>query len=189
MNHLGRLIGRHEEVLNELYRITRTKYWSIGLPHNFIGIHIRMGDFPQRSDSNQVYFRQPLLWYIEALKQLRISLNNNLTAIIFSDGTTNDLAPILNLENVIRSPFTKSITDLLAITKSTVIITSRSSFSLFGAYLGQVPSVWYEGKDSICGGYMPDKLSATQEIEWMPGQIIINEFIEELKRRMQLNTK
>ncbi len=186
MNHLGRLIGRHEQVLNELFCITRPQYWPIGIPKNYIGIHIRMGDFPQKSDSgSQIYFRQPLTWYIEALKQLRSSLNSNLTAIIFSDGSISELQTILNIENVIRSPFNTSITDLLAIAKSTVIITSRSSFSLFGAYLGQVPSVWYQGKKAICGsGYMPADQSSILEIEWMPGQMFTAEFIDALKNKI-----
>ena len=108
----------------------------------------------------------------------------NSQAIIFSDGSDKELAPILNLDNVIRSPFSASISDLLGIAKSTLIITSRSSYSLVGAYLGQVPSIWYEGKKDICGnGYMPDNLSSLYEIEWMPGQVFSNEFIEGIKNR------
>lgn len=184
MNHLERLIGRHEEVRNELYRITRHKYWPDRLPQHFIGIHIRMGDFPQKSESNKtVYFRQPLEWYAEALQQLRISMGSNLLAMIFSDGTDKELTSILKIKNVIRSPFSAAISDLLAIAESTVLITSRSSYSLFGAYLGQVPTVWYEGKKSISGGFMPDNLSKTHEIEWMPGQMFSSEFIGIILKR------
>ena len=185
MNHLERLIGRDKEIIDELYRITRPEYHPFGLPVNFIGIHIRMGDFPYKSETNQHgYFRQTLEWYIEALKQLRISLGINMVAVIFSDGTDKELAPILSLGNVIHSPFSESISDLLAIAKSTVVITSRSSFSLVGAFLGQVPSIWYEGKKYICGsGYMPKEQSVKLEVEWMPGQTFCNEFIDVLKKR------
>jgi hypothetical protein len=128
-----------------------------------------------------------LQWYIEALQQLRLSLGFSLNAIIFSDGADEDLTPILKLENVIRSSFPTSISDLLAIAKSTVLITSRSSFSLFGAYLGQVPSIWYKGKNEICSsGYMPGDLSAVYENEWMPGDLFADEFINVLEKRMQL---
>jgi len=190
MNHLERLIGRHEEIIGELYRITRPKYWPTGLPQTFIGVHIRMGDFPQKVDTRkQVNFRQPMEWYIEALQQLRISLGIRLPAIVFSDGTDKELAPILRLDNIIRSPFSEAISDLLAIAKSIVILTSRSSFSLMGAYLGQVPSVWYIGKKEICGtGYMPSDRSTTLEIEWMPGQMLSNEFIDALKKRIEIST-
>lgn len=186
MNHLERLIGRDEEIITELYRITRSQYWPVGLPSNFIGIHIRMGDFPFKSDDNKHgFFRQPLEWYIEALEQLRLSLGINMTAIIFSDGTDKELSSILKLDHVIRSPFSNSISDLLAIASSSIVITSRSSFSLLGAYLGQVPSIWYEGKNDICSsGYMPNNKSDKLETEWMPGKSYPHEFIAYLKSKI-----
>lgn len=188
MNHMERIVGRNNEILNELNRITRLKYRPTGLPQNFIAIHIRRGDFPQKSDTaEQIYFQQPIEWYIEALQTLQKSLGLSLNAVIFSDATDTELTPLLKLDNVIRSPFSESISDLLAISQSTVLITSRSSFSLFGAYLGQLPSIWYEGKNSICGsGYMPDNLSTLYEAEWMPGKLFAAEFIEVIKKRVQL---
>jgi hypothetical protein len=186
MNQFERIVGRHEEVKNELYRITRTKYWPKGLPQSYIGVHIRMGDFPVKSETQkQHYFRIPLEWYLGVLNQVRTSLGNNLPIVIFSDGTDKEIETILALENVIRSPFAESITDLLAIANSKVIITSRSSYSLFGAYLGQVPSIWYEGKDEICNySYMPAEQKGSLEIEWMPGQCLSNEFVNSLKKRI-----
>lgn len=185
MNQFDRLVGRHEEVKNELYRITRPKYWPVGLPQSYIGVHIRMGDFPIKSDlEKQHYFRIPLEWYLGVISILRSTLGTKYPIVVFSDGTDEEIEEVLELDNVIRSPFSESISDLLAIAKSTVIITSRSSYSLFGAYLGQVPSIWYEGKNEIYGhSYMPAEHNASLEIEWMPGQFLTSEFVNSLKKK------
>ena len=48
MNLFGNLIGRHNEVHAALYRITRRSYHPVGLGGKpFVGIHVRLGDFPQ----------------------------------------------------------------------------------------------------------------------------------------------
>jgi hypothetical protein len=186
MNKLDLLQGRHEEVLNELYKITRPKYWPVKLQKSFIGIHIRMGDFPEKSNHPlQINFRIPLDWYIKCLNQVRMVLGDDFPVVIFSDGTDKEIEAILKLPNVVRSPYSESISDLLAIAKAKVIITSRSSYSLFGAFLGQVPSVWYSGKDAIYKkSYMPAEKNGNLEIEWMPGQFLTAEFIESLKERI-----
>ena len=189
MNHLERLLSRNKEIIDELYRITRRKYWPTTVPPSFIAIHIRMGDFPAKSEtSKQIYFKQPLHWYIDALQELRRSMGFVWPAIVFSDGNDQELKPVLELESVARSPYSKSISDLLAIAKSSVLITSRSSFSLMGAFLGQVPTVWYEGKREICGsGYMNTIENAKLEIEWMHGQKMPEEFIKRLENRTKSN--
>lgn len=186
MNYLERLVKRQAEIIEELYRITRKKFWPIGLPNIFIAIHVRLGDFPTKSElQSQVYFRQPIEWYVEVLKNLRNALGRDIPAIIFSDGTDTELAPLLGIFNVSRSHYSEAITDLLALANSTVIITSRSSFSLFGAFLGAVPSIWYKGKNEICGnGYMGDGEAGGLEIEWMPGEGFPQGFLHELKNRI-----
>jgi hypothetical protein len=144
-----------------------------------------MGDFPVKSDvEKQHYFRIPLEWYLGIISELRSALGTNFPVVVFSDGTDKEIAEVLELDNVIRSPFSESISDLLAIAKSTVIITSRSSYSLFGAYLGQVPSIWYEGKNEIYSySYMPAEHNASLEIEWMPGQLLTSAFVNSLKKQ------
>jgi hypothetical protein len=187
MNQFERLIGRHDEVLKELIRITRPEYLPFDLLLSFIGVHIRMGDFPLKSETeNQINFRIPLEWYLGVLKELRITLGDNFPIIIFSDGTEEEIGAVLALENVFRSTFKESITDMLAIAKSTVIITSRSSYSLFGAYLGQVPSIWYKGRNEIYDySYFPTEQTVSLEVEWMPGQILTKDFINAVKERIQ----
>jgi len=187
MNNFNRLTGRHNEVLKEIYNITKPKYWPTNLPKSFIAIHIRRGDFPEMSNEiNQIYFKIPIEWYIDALNQIRNQIGNNFPVVIFSDGTDEEIKPILSLQKVIRSPYPESISDMLAISKAIVIITSKSTYSLFGAFLGQVPSLWYIGKNDIYkSSYMPAELKSSLEIEWMPNQILPDDFINTIKERIQ----
>jgi len=185
MNHLERLVGRNEEIDMELRRITKSKFLPANLPSIFIGVHVRFGDFPDRVEgSDQINFRQPIEWYVEGIQQLRIVLKGNIPAIVFSDGMDQELEPLLKLENVVRSPQSEAISDLFAIARSLVLFTSRSSFSLFGAFLGQVPSIWYEGKKDIYRkGYLKND-DTELSIEWMPGQLFPDAFLTELKTRI-----
>ena len=85
MNNFNRLTGRHNEVLKEIYNITKPKYWPTNLPKSFIAIHIRRGDFPEMSNEiNQIYFKIPIEWYIDALNQIRNQIGNNFPVVIFS---------------------------------------------------------------------------------------------------------
>jgi len=187
MNNFNRLTGRHNEVLKEVYNITKPKYWPINLPKSFIAIHIRRGDFPEMSNEiNQIYFKIPIEWYIDALNQIRNQIGNDFPVVIFSDGTDEEVKPILSLPKVIRSSYPESISDMLAISKAIVIITSKSTYSLFGAFLGQVPSLWYIGKNDIYkSSYMPAEQNSSLEIEWMPNQILPDDFMNTIKKRIQ----
>jgi hypothetical protein len=185
MNHLERLIGRQQQVLSEIYRITRPELWPKNLPVKFIGIHIRLGDFPLKSEgSRQIYFRQPVQWYIGALKELKKSLKTDLPVLVFSDGTDQELSGLLEIEHVSRSPYTEAISDLLAIAHSLVLITSRSSFSLFGAFLGQTPTIWYQGKTDICGHDYLESNNRDLAVEWMPGNKLPERFLTILNSKL-----
>ena len=190
MTQFSRLIGRHTEVASALYRITRPEFYPFGIGDTpFVGIHVRFGDyppFPEGQDSQTIYFRLPIDWYIDCLQEVRRGLNMEIMAIIFSDGTDDELAPLLNLSNVIRSPFNAAITDMMALSQASMIITSRSTFSIWGAYLGQVPSVWYPKKIDICGKGVLDKMEAeNQEIEWMQGMQIPTDYIQVVSNRIK----
>lgn len=188
MRLFGNLVGRHSEVHSALYRITRPSYHPTSLPETpFLGIHVRFGDYPSVSDrdgSNAVFYRLPLEWYVSCLQEMRHSIGSEFPAIVFSDGTDTELSPLLQLPAVTRSPFRQAITDMLALAQSVAIITSRSTFSLWGSFLSQAPSIWYPKKSDVCGdGVMANPESADLEIEWMPGDPLPIGFIDAICRR------
>ena len=178
MNHFERLVGRHNEVSEGIKLITKKKYLPFGLENKlFIGIHVRLGDFPSVAGNN-VYYRIPLQWYIACLREIRRSIKMDLEAIIFSDASDLELESLLNEPFVNRSPFKESITDMLALSQSLVIITSRSTFSLWGSFLGQVPSIWFPPKSDICvNAVFTIEGAPVHEIEWNMGEQLPAPFI------------
>ena len=97
-----------------------------------VAIHVRLGDFPMER-------RVPIKWYIEKIKKL----NNYNKFLLFSDGSDEELKELLNIQGVQRVYFGGAIQDIIAISQCSYIIGSDSSFSAWGAYLGQVPCIFY----------------------------------------------
>jgi len=105
-----------------------------------IGVHIRMSDFSfpveDKSLRTQGMVRTPLSFFIQQIINIRKIVGEQVKATIFSDGFLNELAPILDLPNVEMAPSKSDIIDLLLLSKSKVILTSRdSTFSYWGVFL------------------------------------------------------
>ncbi len=99
-----------------------------------VAVHIRLGDYPQSH-------RTPLEWYRE--KMLAKSREGKCRFLLFSDGTDDELKVLTSLPNVERAFFGNAIADIYAISKCGYLIGSDSTFSGWGAFLGQVPCVFY----------------------------------------------
>lgn len=99
---------------------------------NCIATHVRLGDFTQER-------RIPLTWY----KQKILDCFINDPVLIFSDGKDEELVSLLELPNVKRISFGNAIADLIAMSRCKYIIGSDSSYSAWGAFLGQVPCSFY----------------------------------------------
>lgn len=102
---------------------------------NCVAVHIRLGDYPES-------VRVPIEWYKG--KILSIKKENPLYKfLIFSDGRDEELVELTNIANVQRVAFGSSISDIFAISKCCYLIGSDSTFSGWGAFLGQVPCCFY----------------------------------------------
>lgn len=179
--------SRHAEVLAELKRITKPVYLSTGVPRSgFIGIHVRRGDFSASLDTEFIRrgarnLRIPIRWYISCLKTIRKDLGLDVQAIVFSDGTEPELRELLNLPNV-RLYQGPAITSLLAMSEASGIITSGSTFSIWGSFLGQVPSVWYPGQRRM--HVISSDEQGTLEPEWERGETFPEDFLATLFERV-----
>lgn len=153
------ILARSEEVKHELRRITRRRF----LPHQtvsapFIGIHVRLGDFSELETVgtylNKVNVRLPLAWYSDILCRLRQELGFDARALVFSDGSAEELKALLALPGVTLCRRGAAVSDLLALSQAAVIIASGSTFSMWASYLGQVPTIWFPGqrRQLILGG-------------------------------------
>lgn len=97
-----------------------------------VAVHIRLGDYPMEH-------RTPIEWY----KSKILALGDEYKFLIFSDGSDSELKELTDLPNVQRVFFGSAISDIYAISHCCYMIGSDSTFSGWGAFLGQVPCVFY----------------------------------------------
>ncbi len=142
----------HELVYRELLRIARPQHLGAFEDPNLapIAIHVRRGDFANRSSYEDIINTHnsmlPIEWYVEALQAVRSATGQNTSAYVFSDGTDAELKPLLELPFVNRADFGSGLGDMLGLARSRLLIASGSTFSMWGSFLGQVPTIWHPGK-------------------------------------------
>ncbi len=153
-NQLADLQGWEGLLLNELRAMTRPKWLALvdqrgAIP---IGINVRLGnDFHQAQSTEDYYtkgaIKTPLKWFREALMSIRAACGFSAPAVVVSDGSEEDLRPLLELENVSFARPGCAISDLLTLAQSKILIASgASSFSAWAAFLGQMPAISHPGQ-------------------------------------------
>jgi len=101
---------------------------------NEIAIHVRFGDYPD-------VLRTEINWYKGVVKNL-LEINPNLRFALFSDGTDEELKPLTDISSVRKVFYGNAFADMYAISKCKLLIASDSTFSAWGAFMGQVPIVF-----------------------------------------------
>jgi hypothetical protein len=142
------ILGRHAEVRAELLRIACPEHIpAVNVHGQFIGIHVRMGDFTRVSDPASLRatgnVQLPVEWYKEILLAIRKQAGCDLPARVFSDGDEESLRPLLELPNVTFVRPYSALHDILALSQAAALISSGSGFSQWAAYLGQVPRICF----------------------------------------------
>jgi hypothetical protein len=80
----------------------------------------------------------PLTYFINGITLARKSAGRNLSVKIFSDADKIELTSLLALDNVVWEENNPDILDILLMSKSRIIFTSRSSsFSYWAAFLSE----------------------------------------------------
>lgn len=103
-----------------------------------IAVHVRLGDFPES-------MRVPIEWYCEIVKQVQVSVGGELDIQIFSDGRDDELESLLRIPGARRVFYGNALADIVAISRCGMLVAGKySTFSAWGAYLGNVPSVFSE---------------------------------------------
>ena len=116
------------------------------LPRPDVAVHVRLGDFAPAPDGVvQANTRLPVTWYTDRMAAVRTLLGPGTRFTIFSDGTPEQLAPILALPGAELRAGENAIVDLLAMARARALIASTSTFSLWAAFLGRMPSLWHPG--------------------------------------------
>lgn len=155
-NQMNDILDHSTLVKEELYKMVRKKHIELSEKNKpeAIGIHIRLGDFYKPQSESEIRkgltnCRLPLEWYIEIINKIRTEARANIKVSVFSDGTDEELAVILNLPNVERAVGGSAISDLLSLSKGKILIASNSTFSLWASYLGRPHTIWFPGTHRI----------------------------------------
>ena len=101
---------------------------------NVVAVHVRLGDY----SSSQ---RTPIMWYRDMIKIVS-DYNPDLKFYVFSDGSDEELESIIELPHVERKFFGNALADILAISRCKLVLASDSTFSAWGAFLGNVPIIF-----------------------------------------------
>lgn len=182
------LIGKHTLVANEFLRIINPVNFPAGraYPEKYLALHVRLGDFktanPEKLRQGSTNMRQPLEWYLYALRECRKCIGYEIPTVVFSDGSAEELDQLLNESNVQMSGGQSAMADLIALSRSAILIGSRSSFSLWAAYIGQMPVIYYKGARPWHEPTVHPDENEPWEIEWMPGDNFSESFTRLLKQ-------
>lgn len=116
-----------------------------------ITVHIRLGDY-SRAQNSQVLENGnecvsiPVEWYCDIINRIREIIGRSIKVYLFSDGTDEELRNILALQNVERITFGNAISDVLGLSRATLLIASGGSFSMWGRFLGRMDVITYKGQ-------------------------------------------
>ncbi|HEY4062601.1 MAG TPA: alpha-1,2-fucosyltransferase [Puia sp.] len=105
-----------------------------------IAIHVRRGDFKIASPIT------PLEFFINAIKIVRSETGTQWPVTVFTDAAPEEIKDILDLPDVSLTEDKPDILDILLMSKSKVLVLSRSStFSYWGAFLSDAIIIKPEG--------------------------------------------
>jgi hypothetical protein len=152
--HFAAFLNNHSLVRHRLAEIVRPKHLPGAgprIPH--IAVHVRLGDFSvPRSAADLdvrnglVNFRMPIEWYMHGVKSIREAVNQQIPALVYSDGRDEELASLLAMEGVTRVQGQSPMKDMLSLAEGTALIASGSTFSMWASFLGRMPVIWHPGQ-------------------------------------------
>ncbi len=124
---------------------------------NAICVHVRLGDFAKTTsaiDTGKNNMRIQINWYVSVVNKLREAAGWSVPVFVFSDGTDEELKALLSLPDTKRMTFGNSISDIVGLSRSPIMISSGSSFSLWARFLGNCSSISYPNqiKDRVHTG-------------------------------------
>ena len=149
------LNGHGPLLRRDLLAITRPRQLqrARSVPLAPIGINIRCGrDFrpPPAAGAGAEWVgwlqQTPLAWFIETLQAVRDLAGEPVPALVVSDGSEHQLAPLLHLPAVRLVRPTTAIIDLIVLGRTRLLLGSgSSSFSAWAAFLGQQTAITAPG--------------------------------------------
>lgn len=123
-----------QEYFNLILKEETVKSVDVSEMREQVAVHIRLGDYIPE-------MRVDIEWYKKLIENILREYPKQKFAL-FSDGSDEELSLLLSLPNVKRCFFGNAFADMWAISKTKFVIASDSTFSAWGAFLGQRPIVF-----------------------------------------------
>ena len=185
--HFREVIGYGIQLRSALTHMTRPEFRPMQVVAPHIALHVRMGDFlePKSLDhlrSGGKNSRLPISWYCNMLVDLRQRIGACVPARVYSDGSDAALEALLALPEVRRSPRQPSVTDLLMLAQASVVISSGSGFSMWGAFLANAPRICFTGQRFA--RVLPVSGGIELEPEVESAESLDQEFVDYARRRL-----
>jgi len=148
------LLAEHDFIRRQLWAMTtpalRTKGEVYGAP--YIAMHVRRGDLTRQGFAEQDLWKvnqyTPLSWFVDMARAVRrISSLRSVPIVIFTDGGSEELAALHNIDSIRFSQGRGPITDLWAMANAGLLFASGfSTFSMWASFLGGMPTVYAPSK-------------------------------------------
>ena len=143
-----------------------------------IAVHVRLGDFFRVDEATlknkAINSSTPVYWYANTITKIRDTLGKNIRACVFSDGTDEELTPLLKLDNCERVFCGNALNDILTISTAPVLLASGSTFSNWARYLGNVSAIFFPGQ-------LQERFGSDFEIELDSDEDFSEEVIQKLR--------
>jgi hypothetical protein len=126
------LLGHRAAIVDAFFAMlsegVRSRVASLDAP--VVGIHVRRGDFRQTG------WMTPIEYFCGRLRDIRAVAGKTLPATVFSDGSDEELAPLLAMGEVRRAAPQSELLDMIQLSMSKVIVISRgSTFGMLAGFL------------------------------------------------------
>jgi hypothetical protein len=109
-----------------------------------IGIHVRLGDFSAADPDAAVNnVRQPLEWYRVAFDEARHILGIPAPSVVlFTDSNAVEVERGIRVGPLVVDESENALLAISRLSRARLLIASRSTFSMWAAYLGGMPVIW-----------------------------------------------
>jgi hypothetical protein len=117
-------------------------------PEGNIALHIRLGDFAESGAASEGFsVRTSFEWYLRALKLVleKSGTSKTESIVIFTDSDHERIRTGLGISDVIFDNSPTAMEAIIKMSQAEYLITSRSTFSMWAAFLGNSTCVWHAG--------------------------------------------
>lgn len=117
-----------------------------------IALNVRCGNDFRTAAAPEDYFlsggvKTPLEWYTRTLDQIRACVGRDEPAVVVSDGSPSQLAPLLAKSNVQFARPGAAVSDLFTLAEAKILLAAGgSSFSAWGAFLADSLTLSHPGQ-------------------------------------------